>query len=199
MTAKVKRRLGRFALGVVAFAGFCACYVRMHPLVFNESFWEHAHCINATGVALEGYAFDHGGRYPSHTNGYGDALLLLENVWLPALTGPGYDAGVFERARRTGQIVPEKECGRVYVQGLSQTNNSGIALFFDKKPTPGDHCHFLRRIWAPSVREVWMIGGDEAIRETEWPAFARRQVELLVAAGMAREQAERYYTEQPAR
>ena len=30
-------------------------------------------------------------------------------------------------------------------------------------------------------------------RESEWPAFARRQIELLVAAGIAREQAEAYY------
>lgn len=199
MTAKVKRRLGRFALGVVAFAGICGCYVRTHPLVFNESFWGHAHCIGICGMALGIYGIDHGGRYPSHTNGYGDALLLLEDVWLPSLTGPGYDAAVFERARRTGQNVSEKECGRVYVQGLSQTNSPDIALFFDKMPTPGDHCHFFRRIWAPLVREVWKIGGKEVIRETEWPAFARGQVELLVAAGMAREQAEWYYTEQPAR
>jgi hypothetical protein len=35
------------------------------------------------------------------------------------------------------------------------------------------------------------------IPESRWPAYAKEQVELLVAAGVAREQAERYYSERP--
>ena len=27
-------------------------YVRTHPLVFNESFWDHAHCIKQAGMSL---------------------------------------------------------------------------------------------------------------------------------------------------
>ena len=87
----------------------------------------------------------------------------------------------------------------MYVQGLSETNDPEIALLFDKMPTPGgDHCHFLARVFAPLAREVWTIGSDRRIvRQSEWPAFAKRQIELLVAAGIAPEQAERYYSEQP--
>ena len=89
----------------------------------------------------------------------------------------------------------------MYVQGLSETTEPAIALLFDKMPTPGgDHCHFLARVSAPLAREVWTIGSDRrVIREIEWPAFAKLQIELLVAAGIAREQAERYYSEQPKR
>ena len=122
---------------------------------------------------------------------------MMDSGWDETLTGPGYDPAVFVRVRRTGEDASENEFGRVYVQGLTETNDPEIALLFDKLPTPGgDHCHFLPRISAPLVREVWMIGSDHrTIRESEWPAFAKRQIELLVAAGIAREQAERYYSE----
>ena len=96
-----------------------------------------------------------------------------------------------------GEDAPESEFGRVYVQGLSVTNDPNIALLFDKVATPGgDHCHFPKRLFAPLAREIWTIGwGHRAIPEADWPAFARRQVELLVAAGLSRQQAEMYYSE----
>ncbi len=186
--------------GILAVAvAVCFIYVRTHPLVFNESFTGHAHCIVGGGQSLSLYAHDHGGRFPHHTNGYGDALVMMESDWDAALTGPGYDAAVFAHVRRTGEDAPEIEFGRVYVQGLTETNNPEIALLFDKLPTPGgDHCHFLARVSAPLAREVWTIGSDrQVIRESEWPTFAKRQIELLVASGITREQAERYYSEQP--
>lgn len=193
--ARLSLVLGIFA----ALVGACFAYVRTHPLVFNESFWEHAHCMTGGGLSLSSYAHDHDGRFPYHTNGYGDALVMMESGWDAALTGPGYDAAVFERVRRTGEDAPEGEFGRVYVQGLTEANDPRIALLFDKLPTPGgDHCHLFARILAPLAREVWTIGMDRrVIRESEWPAFAKQQVALLVAAGITREQAERYYSEQP--
>ncbi len=35
----------------------------------------------------------------------------------------------------------------------------------------------------------------EFISESRWPAFAREQIELLVAAGINRQEAEWYYSE----
>ena len=149
---------------------------------------------------MMGYAHEHGGQFPFHTNGYGDALLLINNGWDAALTGPGYDTQVFERARKTGEDAPESEFGRVYVQGLRDTDNPEIAILFDKLPTPGDHCHGFRRLSAPLGREIWTIGsGMRFILESRWPVFAKEQVELLVAAGIARAQAERYYSERATR
>ena len=68
-------------------------YVRTHPMVFNESFFGHAHCMPQASGALTQYALDHAGRFPEHTNGYGAALLLLvpTNANWSVLTGPGYD------------------------------------------------------------------------------------------------------------
>ncbi len=197
MTPKLKRRVSISAAVLAVVVVFSFYYVRTHPLVFNESFLGHAHCIKGGSLDLMGYAHEHGGKFPFHTNGYGDALLLVNNGWDAALTGPGYGTQVFERARRTGEDAPESEFGRVYVQGLSDTNDPEIVILFDKLPTPGgDHCHLFRRMTAPLGREIWTIGsGMRFIPESRWPAFANEQIGLLVAAGIGREQAERYYSE----
>jgi hypothetical protein len=200
MKPKLKRRLSTSAAVLAVIVALTYCYVRKNPLVFNESFFGHAHCIKGGGLDLNVYAGEHFGRFPFHTNGYGDALLLVNNGWDAALTGPGYDTQSFERARKTGENAPESEFGRVYVQGLRDTDNPEIAILFDKLPTPGDHCHGFRRLSAPLGREIWTIGGGmRFIPESRWQAFAKEQVELLVAAGIAREQAERYYSERATR
>ena len=148
-----------------------------------------------------GYAEEHDGKFPYHTNGYGDALLLVNDGWDEALTGPGYNAKIFEKVRKTGENAPEAEFGRVYVQGLSVTNDPNIAILFDKLPTPGgDHCHLFQRLHAPLGREIWTIGcGMRFVPEREWPTFSKEQIERLVDAGISREQAELYYSEQARR
>jgi len=37
----------------------------------------HRHCMKMAGFVLSDYAREHGGVFPYHTNGFGDALLLL--------------------------------------------------------------------------------------------------------------------------
>lgn len=197
MNTRFKRRI---SFNAAILAGIIACilfYTVTHPLVFNESLFDHAHCIKAGGLDLMNYAQEHQGKFPFHANGYGDALLLIPNAWDEALTGPGYDSQVFKRVRQTGEDAPEPEFGRVYVQGLSETNNPNIALLFDKIPTPGgDHTHLFRRMFAPLGREVWTIGSEmKFIPETLWPSFSKEQIDLLVAAGISQEQAEWYYSE----
>lgn len=56
--------------------------------------------MKQAGLSLRLYAHDNNGRFPAHTNGYGDALLLVPDSWLPAFTGPGYSSKVLERARQ---------------------------------------------------------------------------------------------------
>lgn len=172
-------------------------YVKSHPLVFNESLWGHAHCMPQAGVALRLYASDHAGRLPSHTNGYGDALSLLrEYTQADILTGPGYSANVFREAWASTSHVDEALCGRIYVQGLSETNDGNIALLFDKVAAPPDHCHFPRRLWAGFVREVCFIDGAwRAVPVEAWPDFAGKQIDLLVAAGFERTRAAELYAE----
>jgi hypothetical protein len=196
------RRFRKPAIGVTLSLLAGAIYVCTHPLVFNESFCGHAHCIKGGGLSLIAYASDHQGKFPYHTNGYGDALLLMTNEvcgWWASVTGPGYDEKPFLKALAQGSHLPEQACGRVYVQGLSENDNPEIVLLFDKLPTPGgDHCHFLRRMCAPLAREVWTVGaGTRQVLERDWPAFSRGQIELLVASGISRTEAERLYAQGP--
>jgi len=143
------------------------------------------------------WAHDHGGQFPFHTNGYGDALLMMTNysVVLGPLTGPGYDTKVFEEAKATNGNVPEECCGRVYVQGLWDTNSPEIAVLFDKLASPGDHRGGFRRLWAPFGREVGHLDGSmQFIRDPEWPGFVAKQIKLLEAAGIPKSEAERLYS-----
>ena len=204
MTPKIRTtlRVLLWSAGVVVlFVGLAVVYIKSHPLVFNESFWEHAHCIKAASLALSNYADSHHGQFPSHPGGYGDALLLLNVDWFYALTGPGYDETPFIEAKREGKHLPEEECGRVYIQGLTTKTiapQSKLAILFDKLPTPGgDHCHFLPRIWAP-------LGAKLALRTARWNSskskpgpHSREQIELLAKEGIARDEAERLYASQP--
>jgi len=188
--------LGGFSLLVVV----GVFYVRSRPLVFNESFFSHAHCIPQASTAFSCYARDNFGRFPTHTNGYGDALLLLVPTYISwsILTGPGdYDADAGKQWKQSGVNVPESKCGRVYVQGFTETNNPAIAILFDKVPTPGgDHCHGLKRLSALLCRDVLLLSGSrETIPESQWPEFSKKQIELLVKAGYDRTDAEQLYAE----
>jgi hypothetical protein len=146
--------------------------------------------------ALSNFASDHQGKFPYHTNGWADALLTLapDPLWFYFINGPGYDNSAFEEALASGGDVDEKRCGRVYVQGLSVTSDAKIAVLFDKVAAPPDHCHFPRRLWSGFVREVCLVDGTwRTVPIGEWPEFARHQVELLVAAGFSKAQAQQLY------
>jgi hypothetical protein len=155
----------------------------------------HQHCMKQTTLGLRTYAVDHNRKLPVHTNGFGDAILvyLKETDDDPKLfTAPGDDGSLLKECLKTGAHMPEERCTRAYVQGLSDTNNPEIALVFDRYPTRGgDH---FRRPWGPPLRDVGLLDGSmESIREEKWPEFRRRQIELLVAEGISRAQAEKLY------
>ncbi len=157
----------------------------------------HQHCIKITGTAFRTYSMDHGGELPYHTNGFGDALLLLvKEGHLPSVAficGPGDDGHVLSNALVRGLDVPEEQCSRVYIQGLSQTNDPSICILFDRRSVPGGD-HFYGS--GQPLREVCLLDGSmQVVPDKKWPEFSRRQVELLVAAGWTREKALRYYPE----
>lgn len=180
------------ALGATAYFGM---------LYFNL-FHAHEHCNKQAGIVFRNYARDHHGQLPVSTNGFGSALLLLLQgdylgdgnrvSTMKLLTGPGDDAKVFQEALRTWAPIPENECSRIYVQGLSNNNNPEIAILWDKKSTPGgDHS---RRPWGPLLREVCLLDGTmQVISDKARPAFASNQVELLVREGIPRATAQYHY------
>jgi hypothetical protein len=186
-------------IAIVAVVGLFA-FVKMNPVIFNESFFEHAHCITIADAALEMYAQEYG-HWPYHTNGFGDAVLLtIENAWM-SFTGPGFDDSELLSARASGRDVDENKLGRIYIQEcrffsewVGTNVPSGICYLFDQVATPGDHVHLLGRLWAPPIREVLELGTSlKFVRDDEWYAYATNQIELLVAAGLDRRKARHYY------
>lgn len=194
---KRRRRVSLRAVLISVVFGVIALwvFVKMNPLIFNESFVEHAHCIVAAHSALRIYADEHGGRFPESTNGFGDALLPLSEDLGYAFAGPMFDDSEFVAARRDGHDVDESKLGRIYVQGLSEGAHPAIAILFDRVATPGgDHCHLLNRLFAPYGREVIEIGnGKLFVRDADWYAYATNQAALLVAEGIDRKTGESLY------
>jgi hypothetical protein len=157
----------------------------------------HQHCMKGAALGLRMYASEHGGKFPFHTNGFGDALLLFakeEPLGFKLVTGPGDDGELFKRALTNPINIPEEQCSRIYVQGLSESNNPSIVLLFDRHATRGgDH---RRSPFAKYVREVGFLDGAmQVIRRENWPEFAAKQIELLVAAGFPQNIAEGYYSD----
>jgi len=163
--------------------------------IFNL-FHAHEHCSKIAGSAFSLYASDHAGKYPSHTNGFGDALLvLLKDRYTDVrfVTAPGDDGRVLTECLEKGLDVPEDKCSRVYLQGLSEDDmNGGVVIMFDRYPTPGgDH---FRRPWGTPMRDAVMCGGwVEFITEERWPAFAKEQIERLVELGFKRTELDKLF------
>jgi hypothetical protein len=169
-----------------------AAYVAMGA--FNV-FHAHGHCIKAAGLGFKQYAFHNHGNLPYDTNGFGNALLIFvkgEYCSIGEVTGPGDNGSIFREALKTGAPIPEQKCSRIYIQGLSETNNPQIAILWDKKSSPGgDH---FRRPWGPLLREVCLLDGSmQVIPEMSWAAFVSNQVDLLVQDGIPRATARHYY------
>ena len=158
----------------------------------------HQHCIKESGTLFSFYEEAYNGRLPFDTNGFGDALMLLvkgtngdpEN-WR-YVTGVGDDGSVFRAALVSGAHIPEEKCSRIYVQGLSKTNDPSIAIFFDRYSSPGgDH---FRRPWGPMTREACLLDGSmQIVAEAGWSRFSSNQVELLVQNGIPRSTAQHCY------
>jgi hypothetical protein len=175
----------------VVLIGLWFCLALLNP------FHAHEHCIKITGFAFENYAANHAHKYPSDPHGFGDAMLMLVKSGclgeVRFLSGPGDGGEYLKDALKGGTDVPEDRCTRVYVQGLTETNEAGIALLFDRYSSHGgDHC---RAPWRSLCREVWLLGGSmTVIGEKDWPEFKSKQIALLVQAGLTKEEAGSYYS-----
>lgn len=190
----------RWLVGVVA--SLCALPVLWFGCVFAIGYFNlfhaHEHCSKILSAGLQLYAEDHHGKFPYHTNGFGDALLLLLKEEIETepriLTAPGDEGGIFKACLANGANVDETKCTRIYIQGLSRTEigESPVAMVFDAYPTPGgDH---FRRPWGEPTRDVVMTDGIvEFIREKNWPGFATNQIERLVKLGLKRSDLEKLF------
>jgi len=180
------------SVGVIV---FCALAGLMGAWLWYLNHYVHQHCIKQVGLAFRLYARDHNGKLPYSTNGFGDALLILakeDSSNIHIICGPGDDGHLYIEALKNHSQLPEEKCSRVYIQGLSETNDPQICILFDRNSCRGgDH---FRSPWGHLLREACMLDGSmQVIRDEDWPEFSRNQVELLVAAGLSRTNALRFY------
>ena len=171
----------KLKVGATTLAGIGAVWVGLYACS-HPSLHDHSHCIVVAVAILEQYRLQHG-HYPYSTSGYGDAICLVttnKNDFV-FFTAQGYSAKPFEDALELGAHVPENECGRVYVQVPGTNTNPNIVMLFDKNSRRGG-------------RET-SDARDRFVKDADWPGFAQRQIELLVAAGMPRKRAESYYAQ----
>jgi len=189
-------RKKRWTVGIAACAALLSLFVGSVLLGFINVFHAHEHCIKNTGLTLRTYAGEHFGKYPYHTNGFGDAIVEFVKEYSPDFVGiftaPGDDGELLKKCVKSGTHMPDERCSRMYVQGLSEASNPEIAIVFDRYPTRGgDHS---RRPWGPLLRDVCMADGiTRVIAEENWPEFRRQQIGLLVTEGFTRAQAEKIY------
>ena len=100
------------------------------------------------------------------------------------------------QALASGGDVDERRCGRVYVQGLTDTNDTRTVMLFNKVAAPPDHLHFPQRLWSRFAHEVLFVDGSwRSVPVEQWAEFVREQIDLLVEAGFSREQAQHLYDE----
>ena len=195
MKARTKKILLIISIPLCLFLTLCGL-----GLFYNLNY-VHQHCIVQTILAIKTYSIEHDGHLPFSTNGFGNALLLLADPssgndymggWVAPLCGPDDDGHIFRKALQNHSIIPEDQCSRVYIQGLSETNDPEICFLFDRNSSKGgDHG---RSPWGHPVREVGMLEGTRrVIRDEDWPDFSRKQVDLLVAAGFSRTNALHFY------
>jgi hypothetical protein len=198
VTPKSKGR--KTIIWIVRIAGviFVLILVGVGFIAFLRSKYpNHQHCIVQNGLALRMYAQEHGGQFPKHTNGFGDAILLLvKGGYLPnahTLTGVDDDGSYFSKALAEGSDVPEELCTRIYVQGLDESAPIDIAVLFDKHSTRGgDH---FRSPWGTPGREVIFAGAHmKFVPDPEWSAFATNQIEMLSKLGFDRTNAKSIYS-----
>lgn len=173
-------------------------FIGLIAIAALNPFHAHEHCNKNLSLSLRLYASDHEGRFPYHTNGFGDALLLLlregytEDVRI--LTAPGDNGAPYLQSLSNHTDVDESKCSRIYIQGLREATAGeySVVTVFDAYPTRGgDH---FRRPWGEPMRDiVWIDGSGDSVHENKWPLFATNQIELLVQRGKDRSEMEKLF------
>ena len=190
------KRLRRWQWGLVVALGCLVLPDALLKLFFWNLGRSHQHCIKVSGSMLEAYATDHEGRFPFHTNGFGDALALLvaeDDYNARYFVGVDDDGAWLRTAATNHAHVTEDQCTRIYVQGLTETNNPMVAILFDRYAVRGGD-HFRGVPGQPYLREVCLLDGSmQTVSLSHWPSYASNQVELLVREGIPRTAAEAYY------
>lgn len=148
------------------------------------AYWKHeypygsSHCCDkGVGFALREYAADHNGRYPTGGDTPEASLSLLYSNYLDAYTLRGKTVPlevVQKTLAKKGRLDPES-CGWHYVEGLTEADNSQIAIVWDKVGLG----HNGQRLRGGGHSVVLLDGSTTYISGRRWPEFLEEQKRLL--------------------
>lgn len=139
----------------------------------------HSHCcITWMMFALDRYADEHDGRYPSgEATPEASLSLLYRGGYVDAytLSGMTVPRDKTEAILKAGGLLEPDSCGWRYVEGLTKADDRKLGLLWCKEPlghngdrTRGGGRQVLRVNWGPE----WVSGA-------EWPGFISEQETLL--------------------
>ena len=138
----------------------------------------HSHCCDkALMFALHDYANANAGRFPAGEGTPEASLGLLYPKLADAnlLRGKTVPEDVVKAVFEQGERLGPETCGWHYVEGLTQNDDPGLALFWDKVGLDhnggrlSDGGHFVCFVGMGDIRYI---------RETEWGEFLENQRRL---------------------
>jgi hypothetical protein len=140
--------------------------------------WSHC-CDDQLWFALQRYAADHGGFFPTGGATPEASLSLLYPKYADAnlLRGKTVPEEVVQAILDRGEPLGPETCGWHYVEGLNLRGNPDAVLFWDKVGLGHngqrleDGGHFITRIGS----------GREYFSGANWPAFVEEQERLAAA------------------
>ena len=140
----------------------------------------HPACARALKLALVFYAHDHDGKFPAGEATPEASLSLLYPEYASAeiLAGKRKSVKIAERILASGGRLSPETCDWHYVEGLTDSDYSEIAIFWDKSNLD----HAGRRMFDGS-HEVFRIRSvsPEYIPASRWADFLAEQQRLLAA------------------
>jgi len=135
----------------------------------------YSHCCDIVlSMALEDYAEKHDGWYPRGESSPEASLSLLyrqDSYLAHNLRGKTISYEVVRTRLEQGELLTPETCGWYYVEGLRQSDDAELALFWDKVPLG----HNGQRS-SDGGHKVWFVKGHgEYISGTAWPQFLEQQ------------------------
>jgi hypothetical protein len=130
MKRQLSKRLAVWGLVSVAFLMLIALGWYRWTFPYGQS---HC-CILIVGGALESYAADHDGRFPSGSDCPEASLSLIYSNYVDAylLRGKSVPLDVVQKALTINGKLGAESCGWHYVEGLTLSDNPEIAILWDK-------------------------------------------------------------------
>jgi hypothetical protein len=135
-----------------------------------------SHCCDLQlMLSLEEYARNHGGSFPTGESTPEASLSLLYPKYIDAdtLRGKTVPEDVVQRTLNSNGRLDPSTCGWHYVEGLTQSDDPRLAIFWDKEPL--GHNGELNPDGGHWVHFVRGFGSREYVAGSRWEMFLAEQ------------------------